>query len=203
MMNLLFLMVSATIRTTTKKTIKSVVGGQERVDVISRCLLNLYRWRKRINNELSLILYLSHPEELSVIRIPMSSIKSKLADELDSIQEVVDILSNPKDFNLNIEKISFEELLRKLASDADFYYFTPEGNLLEEYSMTFESTKSICFVLGSQYDLSQEQEEHLYNLGAVPVSLGKRNYLASHVITIACHYILKMQSSSNKPIFGK
>ena len=201
-MTVFFLIPSTTIRTTSKKTIKSVVGGQERVDVASRCLLNLYRWQKRIDKELSLILYLSHPKELSVIHIPMSSIKSKLKNELDSIKEFLDILSNPKDLDLNIDKIAFEDLLKKLASDTTFFYFTPKGNPLEEYTREFDSTKTICFVLGSQYDLTQEQEEPLYNLGAFPISLGKRHYLASHVITISCYYILKKQSSSNKPIFN-
>ncbi len=202
-MGLLFLMPSVTIRTTTKKTVKSVVGGQERVDVVSRCLLNLYRWQKRINDELSLVLYLSHPEELSVIHIPISSIKSNLKDELDSIEEFLDILSNPRIFDLNIEKISFGDLLKKLASDTTFFYFTPEGTPLEEYTVDFDKKKSVCFVLGSQYDLTKEQEEPLYNLGAFPISLGKRNYLASHVITISCYHILKKQSASNKPIFGR
>ena len=192
-MSLYFLLPSSTIRTETKKTIKSIVGGQERVDVISRCLLNLYRWQKRISQDIYLILYLSHPNELSAIYIPISSVRTELRSELDSVREFLAILYNPKDYGLKYEKISFEELLENLAKNSVFYYFTPEGKSLEEYDEITEKEKSICFVLGSQHDLTQKQEEELYHLGASPISLGKRDYLASHVITIACYYFSKLR----------
>ncbi|NPD89093.1 MAG: hypothetical protein HGN29_10240 [Asgard group archaeon] len=191
-MSLYFLLPSSTIRSETKKTIKSVVGGQERVDVISRCLQNLYRWQKRISLDICLILYLSHPNELSVIHIPISSIKTELRNELDSVREFLAILSNPKDYGLKFEKISFAELLENLAESSVFYYFTPEGKPLEEHDKAIKKEKSICFVLGSQHDLTQKQEEELYNKDASPISLGKRDYLASHVITIACYYFSKL-----------
>ncbi|MHA2308363.1 MAG: hypothetical protein ACXABJ_03715, partial [Candidatus Heimdallarchaeaceae archaeon] len=117
-MSMYFLLTSSTIRSETKKTIKSVVGGQERVDVISRCLLNLYRWQKRINENLHLILYLSHPNELSAIYIPISSIRNELRSELDSVREFLAILSNPKEYRLKFEKISFEGLLENLAKNS-------------------------------------------------------------------------------------
>ncbi len=192
-MSLYFLLPSSSIRSETKKTIKSIVGGQERVDVISRCLQNLYRWQKRISQDIYLILYLSHPNELSAIYIPISSVRTELRNELDSVREFLAILYNPKDYGLKYEKISFEELLETLAKNSVFYYFTPEGKSLEEYDEITEKENSICFVLGSQHDLTQKQEEELYNLGASPISLGKRDYLASHVITIACYYFSKLR----------
>jgi tRNA pseudouridine-54 N-methylase len=191
-MKLHFLLPSSTIRSETKKTLKSVVGGQERVDVIARCLQNLYRWQKRINQDLSLILYLSHPDELSVLIIPLSSIKTDLRSEMDSTKEILDILSNPKGFGLKFEKISFAGLLEILAETNAFYYFSPEGKPIEQYKDEMREEKSICFVLGSQHDLSQEQEEELYKKDTKTISLGKRDYLASHVVTIACHYFLKL-----------
>ncbi len=190
-MRLYFLLPSSTIRSETKKTIKSIVGGQERVDVISRCLLNLYRWQKRTNQDFHLILYLSNPNELSAIYIPISSIRNELRSELDSLRELLAILSNPKEYGLKFEKIFFKELLKNLAKNSVFYYFTPEGKSLEEYDDTTIKEKSNCFVLGSQHDLPQKQEEELFNIGASPISLGKRDYLASHVITIACYYFSK------------
>ena len=192
-MSLYFLLPSSTIRSETKKTIKSIVGGQERVDVISRCLLNLYRWQKRINRDLCLILYLSHPNELSTIYIPISSVKAELRSELDSVREFLAILSNPKEYGLKFEKISFEGLLENLAKNSVFFYFTPEGKSLEEYDETTIKEKSTCFVLGSQHDLTQKQEEELYKKGVYPISLGKKDYLASHVITIACYYFSKLK----------
>jgi tRNA pseudouridine-54 N-methylase len=187
-MSLYFLLTSSTIRSKTEKTIKSVAGGQERVDVVSRCLLNLYRCQRRINREIHLILFLSHPDEQSVINIPLSSIKSKLESELDSVRELLLLLSDPSEYNLTFEKTLFVDLLENLAKESDFYYFTPEGRLIEEYENTFKNEKPICFVLGSQHDLTEEQERILYKYGASPVSIGEKDYLASHVITIACYY---------------
>ena len=192
-MSLYFLLPSSTIRSGTKKTIKSIVGGQERVDVISRCLQNLYRWQKRISQDLYLILYLSHPNELSVIYIPISSVKTELRSEFDSVREFLTILYNPKEYGLKFEKVSFKGLLEDLAKNSVFYYFTPEGKSLEEHDEIIKKEKSTCFVLGSQHDLTQKQESALYALGASPISLGKRDYLASHVITIACYYISKLK----------
>ena len=190
-MGLLFLIPSSTIRTETKKTIRSAVGGQERIDVISRCLLNLYRWQARIKEDISLILYLSHPNELSAIYIPISSVKNKLRNELDSMNEFLTILSDPKDYGLKYESILFEELLDIISKDNDLYYFTPEGESIDSYSKMIKKERSLCFVLGSQHDISKGMEEQLYQLGVSPISLGEKDYLASHVITIACYYLSK------------
>ncbi|MCE7749209.1 MAG: hypothetical protein GPJ51_12500, partial [Candidatus Heimdallarchaeota archaeon] len=89
-MKLIFLIPSSTIRSTTKKTIKSVVGGQERLDVLSRCLLNLSRWNNRINREIELLVYMSHEQEQKVISIPISDRFSTLQNEIDSTYMMLD-----------------------------------------------------------------------------------------------------------------
>jgi len=191
-MSLYFLITSSTIRTQTKKTVKSVVGGQERVDVISRCLFNLYRWQKRMEREIHFVLYLSHPNELSVLYIPISSIKSELKSELDSVKEFLSILLNPLEYNLKFEKVSFLELLEGLSENNVFYYFTPEGNKIQKHEKAFKKEESICFVLGSQHDLTEEHENLLFKFNTSTISLGDKNYLASHVITIACYYLSQL-----------
>lgn len=186
-MDISFLIPSETVRTDSKKTIKSIVGGQERIDVFSRCLLNLYRWKERLNANISLIFYLSHPEELMKISIPLSNINRKIENELDSTREMLKILSKNQNYKIEFEKTNFRKLLNSLARNHGLYYLTPDGLPIKTYEEAIKSESSACFVLGSQYDLTTEQEKILFDLDAKPLSIGNQNYLASHVITLVCY----------------
>ncbi|MHA1865660.1 MAG: hypothetical protein ACTSWZ_04060, partial [Candidatus Heimdallarchaeaceae archaeon] len=88
-MKVTFLVSSPTVQTSTKKTIKGVVGGQERVDVISRCLLNLFYWKKRFGFELSLIMYLAHQDEKKAFFINLLDLDYVIASELDSTDAII------------------------------------------------------------------------------------------------------------------
>jgi len=188
-MNLVFLIPSNTIRTDTKKTIKSVVGGQERVDVLSRCLLNLSRWEERLDSEITLILFLSKPSEQKAFFIPISSLKLDLKTELDSTLKLIELLSVPNEISIPVENISFSDLVKKMSKDSKLYYLTPNGSKLSEMKKISNQKENSCFILGSQYDLTEEQEVFLSRMGAIRISIGKKNYLASHVITIVCHHL--------------
>ncbi len=188
-MNLTFLIPSQTIKSDTKKTVKSVVGGQERVDVLSRCLLNLSRWNRRLNSEINFILYLSSPDEQQAFIIPISSLELELKSEVDSTQELIKILSKPEESGVSKENISFINLIQKLSKDSKLYYLTPDGLEVSELQIKNNQKEKACFVLGSQYDLIEEQEALLSKMGATRISIGKRNYLASHVVTIVCHHL--------------
>ena len=61
----------------------------------------------------------------------------------------------------------------------------PLKNLYDE----IDEKSNLCFVLGSQKDLTEKQEQVLYKNNVVPISLGEKDYLASHVITIICHQL--------------
>lgn len=184
---LTFVVISSTIRTTTEKTIKSVVGGQERFDVLARCLLNLDRWKERLRTDLNFVLYLSHPEEQIALYIQLSKLPYTLKSELDSVITILDIFTKPMDSFFRFVAISFEDLMKSLSETTAIYYLTPDGIPLEEFTAKINQNAELCFVLGSQYDLSEIQEQVLSNLEVVPLSLGKLDYLASHVITIICN----------------
>ncbi|MHA1222007.1 MAG: hypothetical protein ACTSSG_05790 [Candidatus Heimdallarchaeaceae archaeon] len=186
-MKVTFLVSSPTVQTSTKKTIKGVVGGQERVDVISRCLLNLFYWKKRFAFELSLIMYLAHQDEKKAFFINLLDLDYVIASELDSTDAIIKILSNPSSLGVEMKKILFENLIKELAKKYDIYYLTPQGMDVGSLSKTINIKRDLMFVLGSQYDLTERQEQSLFDLNAHQLSLGKENYLASHVITIVCH----------------
>jgi len=168
-----------------------VVGGQERFDVLSRCLLNLYPWKERMNIDISLLFYFSHPNENKALNIPISSLKTTLQNELDSTRELISIISDPTKYGCRYESTSFEDLIISLANQSILCYLSSHGNSLDNTIKTIQNENSLCFVLGSQYDLTEEQEERLSNEGAITISVGEKEYLASHVITIICYYLSK------------
>jgi len=188
-MNLTFLIPSQTIRTNTKKTVKSVVGGQERVDVLSRCLLNLSRWNKRLNSKINFILYLSNLNEQTAFTIPLYSLELEFKSEVDSTKKLVELLSTPEEKGVSKENINFKDLIKKISKNSKLYYLTPYGSEISKLKEKNDKNEKLCFVLGSQYDLTEEQEALLSKMGATRISIGKRDYLASHVITIVCHYL--------------
>ena len=192
-MEIVFLISTQTLRLSSKKTIKSIVGGQERLDVLSRCFLNLHRWKNRLNANLSLIIFLSHPEEKVALTMPFTEIGNSVENEKDSTKLLMNILSEIQESE-EVEIIEFETLLNSLSETYQFYYLTPNGIPIEEIESKADG-RSMCFIIGSQHDLMQNQEETLSNYSTVPVSLGKQDYLASHVITIVCYKLSSLIGS--------
>lgn len=194
-MEVAFLVSSQTLRFGSKKSIKSIVGGQERMDVLSRCFLNLHRWKDKINANLSLIIFLSHPDEQLAITIPHTLSQNIIENEADSTRFLLNILSEVQESAIKIEKISFEALLKSLTKSCKFYHLTLDGLNIDEIENEVNES-GMCFILGSQYDLTQNQEKTLFDFDTIPVSLGKQNYLASHVITIVCYKLCSLNDSS-------
>lgn len=188
-MKLSFVIPSSTLRTTTKKTVKSIAGGQERLDVISRCLLNADRWKSRLTTNVEMIVYLSHPEEQKALFINLEVNSPEINNEFSSTIELLGILKEKKTSISTIDEVSFDEVIKKIAQKSKIYYLSPDGSKLSKDNLKPTKNSSLCFVLGSQHDLSKEQEDVLNEVGVIPISLGSKDYLASHVITIVCYYL--------------
>lgn len=193
-MKLTFLISSPTIRSTSKKSIKSIVGGLERVDVISRCLHNISKWKERFDFPLSLILYLSHPDERSIFSIEINDLSFPINSELSATLALVEIFKNPTHYQVKTHKIDFNDLIKNIAESNKIFLLTQEGIPINDIAHNFNFQSSMCFVLGSQYDLTQKQAENLIESGANTVSLGSKEYLASHVITIVCQHLFQRRS---------
>ncbi len=188
-MNFFFLISSSTIRTSIPKKIKSVVGGQERVDVFSRILLNLCRWKNRYNAKFVVVFYLSHPEENFTFTIPLNLISPPIENELEATEFMVNLLNSPDKLGINIEKQYFFSLLSSLASDCDFFYLTSSGKDISKLDEDSMKSNNLCFILGSQMDLTDTQEENLNKFDPTLISVGDKEYLASHVVSIINHYL--------------
>lgn len=186
-MNFFFLIPSSTIRTSTPKKIKSVVGGQERVDVFARILLNLCRWKDRYDAKLVLVFYLSHPEENLSYTIPIDLISSPIENELEATKFLINLLNSPDELGITIEKQAFSTLLSNLALDCNFFYLTTSGKDISQLDEDSLKSNDLCFILGSQMDLTDAQEEVLNKFNPTSINVGDKEYLASHVVSIINH----------------
>ncbi|MBY8999426.1 MAG: hypothetical protein KGD64_00765 [Candidatus Heimdallarchaeota archaeon] len=193
-MNISFLIPSSTIRFTTPKKIKSVVGGQERVDVYSRILLNLYRWQDRFDADITAIFYLSHLEENLSISISLSNITHQIKTELEATHFIINLFDTPGNFGAKAQKQDFETLLTTLAEKHTLYYLTSSGKDISVLNDEILKSGDLCFILGSQLDLTENQERVLGKFNPFLISVGDREYLASHIITIINHYLFSKYS---------
>jgi tRNA pseudouridine-54 N-methylase len=166
-----------------------VVGGQERVDVFSRILLNLCRWKEKYTAKIVIVFYLSHPEENLTFTIPLDLISSTIETELEANKFMINLLNSPDELGINTEKQDFSTLLSKLASDCKLFYLTSSGKDLTQLDEDFMNSSNLCFILGSQMDLTDTQEENLNKFDPTLISVGDREYLASHVVSIINHYL--------------
>ena len=188
-MTFFFLISSSTIRTSTFKKIKTVVGGQERVDVFSRILLNLHRWKNRCDAKFVVVFYLSHPEENLTFTIPLDFILSPIENELDATKFMINLLNSTDELGIDVKKQDFSSLLSSLASDCSFFYLTSSGKDISQLDEDSMKSNNLCFILGSQMDLTDTQEENLNKFDPTFISVGDREYLASHVVSIINHYL--------------
>ena len=188
-MNIFFLIPSSTIRTSSSKKIKTIVGGQERVDVYSRILLNIFKWKDRTNAKFTLIFYLSHPEENLTYTIPLDNLSISIETELDAMNFMVSILGSSDVYSVKREKQTFSRLLEKLSLRYNFFYLTSSGKDISELDEELTNLINPCFILGSQLDLTENQERDLLKFDPVLTSVGDKEYLASHVIAIINHHL--------------
>ena len=187
--SLIFLLPTFSVKCTEKKSLKALTGGFERVDVLARCLLSAFKWKQRLNFDITFMIYFAHSEEKKLLQIKLSDINRNIVSEVDALGTLIDILNNAVKEN-KFEEISFKKLLSSISKNPyELFYLTSEGQKIEIELKSDDYEKNLCFILGSQDDLSSDQETILEALKARKISLGNKEYLASHVITIVCHHL--------------
>ncbi|UJG40117.1 MAG: hypothetical protein K9W45_09745 [Candidatus Heimdallarchaeum aukensis] len=194
--SLIFLLPTFSVRCTEKKSLKALTGGFERVDVLARCLLSTFKWKPRLNFDVIFMIYFAHSEEKKLLQIKLSDINRNIVSEVDALGTLIDILNNAVKEN-KFEEISFKKLLSSISKKHyELFYLTSEGQKIGVELKSDDYEKNLCFILGSQDDLSSDQETILEALKARKISLGNKEYLASHVITIVCHHLSLLENLS-------
>ncbi len=186
--NLAFIIPSLSLSSTKKGELKSLTGGKERIDVLARCLLNLIRWQKRLIKEvnITLIIYLSNEKEKKALFIELYSLRVPIYSEIDALKVLIDIINSAIENN-TFQNISFSNLIETMADRHSLIiYLKADGTLVSSLKnqLQYEHKKNIFFILGSQDDLTEHQEETLKRYDMLKISIGEKEYLASQVITI-------------------
>ena len=179
-------------------------GTSGRIDVLCRVLNSAFLLSRgfRKNVRVWLLLY-GPPDPPKAIRFEGSKLKVRLnPDERSTAKLIMKALKTGENLRgpgkevevypgLYVSKRTFEDVIRLTLKNSALYYLHEEGRPITD--VPFPS--NVAFVLGDHRGLSQEDEAFLTGL-AERVSVGRKSYLASHVVA---YVNIFLDSLSNPP----
>ncbi|GAB6135159.1 tRNA (pseudouridine(54)-N(1))-methyltransferase TrmY [Thermococcus prieurii] len=111
-----------------------------------------------------------NPDERSTAKLIMKALKA--GEGLKEPGKEVEVYPG-----LYVSNRTFEDVIRLTLKNSTLYYLHEEGRPIERVSFR----GNVAFVLGDHEGLSREDEAFLEGI-AEKVSVGKKSYLASHVV---------------------
>ncbi|NJE76096.1 tRNA (pseudouridine(54)-N(1))-methyltransferase TrmY [Thermococcus sp. ES12] len=111
-----------------------------------------------------------NPDELSTAKLIIRALKA--AENLREPSKEVEVLPG-----IYVSNMTFEDIVRRTLKGSALYYLHEEGKPIAEVSFP----PNVAFVLGDHEGLSREDEVFLSGI-AQKISVGKKSYLASHVV---------------------
>ena len=111
-----------------------------------------------------------NPDELSTAKLIMKALKA--GEGLREPSKELMVLPG-----VYVSNLTFEDIVRRTVKGSSLYYLHEEGTPIGEISFS----RNVAFVLGDHEGLSSEDEGFLEGI-AKKVSVGKKSYLASHVV---------------------
>lgn len=111
-----------------------------------------------------------NPDERSTAKLIMKALKA--GEGLKEPGKEVEVYPG-----LYVSNRTFEDVIRLTLKNSTLYYLHKEGKPIEKASFG----SNVAFVLGDHEGLSREDETFLAGI-AEKVSVGKKSYLASHVV---------------------
>ena len=165
-------------------------GTSGRIDLLCRVLNSAFLLSHgfRKNVRVWLLLY-GPPSPPKAIRFEGSKLKVRLnPDERSTAKLIMKALKAGEDLKepgkeievyhgLYVSNRTFEDVIRLTVKNSALYYLHEEGKPID--NVRFE--KNVAFVLGDHKGLSGEDEAFLDGI-AERVSVGRKSYLASHVV---------------------
>ena len=172
-------------------SLKDLPGTSGRIDLLCRVLnsafLLSHGFRKNVRVWLSLY---GPPNPPKAIRFEGQEIRPKTLnpDELSTAKLIIKALRAGEDLRepskelmvlpgIYVSNMTFEDIVRKTLRSSSLYYLHEEGTPIEKVSFS----QNVAFVLGDHEGLRKEDEAFLRGI-AKKVSVGRKSYLASHVV---------------------
>ncbi len=171
-------------------SLKDLPGTSGRMDLVCRFLnsafLLSHGFRKNVRVWLSLY---GPPNPPKAIRFEGQRMKARLnPDELSTAKLIIKALKAGENLRepgrelevlpgIYVSNLTFEDIVRRTLRSSALYYLHEEGKPIEKVRFP----ANVALVLGDHEGLSREDEAFLTGI-AEKVSVGRKSYLASHVV---------------------
>ncbi|NJE10438.1 tRNA (pseudouridine(54)-N(1))-methyltransferase TrmY [Thermococcus sp. MAR1] len=111
-----------------------------------------------------------NPDELSTAKLIIRALKA--AEGLKGPSKETEVLPG-----IYVSNMTFEDIIRRTLKGSTLYYLHEEGRPITDVSFP----QNVAFVLGDHEGLMEEDEAFLAGI-AQKISVGRKSYLASHVV---------------------
>ncbi|MBS7250597.1 MAG: tRNA (pseudouridine(54)-N(1))-methyltransferase TrmY [Candidatus Freyarchaeota archaeon] len=190
-MKRIFILKASTARTDNKFTIKDLPGTSGRLDVVCRCILSSLLLSK--GHRLDTIFYAvleGPPRPPITVEVNGEKIEELPRDELKValiLKELLNPIKTPTIVSgFRLMNRDFQDLVEEKLRESKTYFLHRTGKNIKEILSVFQNFKTpqLTFILGDHIGLNQNEIEYLEGMGIKPISLGPKEYLGSHCISL-------------------
>ncbi|HID20066.1 MAG TPA: tRNA (pseudouridine(54)-N(1))-methyltransferase TrmY [Methanophagales archaeon] len=176
-------------------TLDDLPGSGGRMDLVARCICNALWISHDLRRDTCIhVVACGTPNPPVVISFYGDRLRGVSPDERNIAAWIKKALaSKRKNPGISIRKLSFQQLIEKLASEGNAFY------ILNEKGIDIDSVKlkgNHVFILGDHEGLPKEEEEFVERFEHEKISLGNVSYLASQCISVV-HYELDKNLKPN------
>lgn len=185
-----FILKANTAVTSPDFSLKDLPGTGGRIDLLCRFLNSAFLLSHGIRKDVRVFMTLyGKPNPPKTIHFEGPKLKVRLnPDERSTALILKKALEVGKDLReptkevevfpgVYVSNMTFEDVVRRVMKDSTLYYLVEDGRPITEV----EFPQNPAFVLGDHIGLSKEDERFLEGI-AEKVRVGRRSYLASHVV---------------------
>jgi tRNA (pseudouridine54-N1)-methyltransferase len=183
-----FILYASKAVTTPDFTLDDLPGSGGRMDLVARCICNALWISHDLRRDTCIhVVACGSPNPPVVISFFGDRLRGVSPDERNIAAWIKKTVAlKKKNPGIRIRKLSFQQLIEKLASEGNAFY------ILNEKGIDIGSVKlkaNPVFILGDHEGLLREEEEFVERFEHEKISLGSISYLASQCISVV-HYEL-------------
>lgn len=183
-----FIVLGHRVSTDGKFTLNDLAGSTGRLDILLRCVNAAFFLSNDLRRDVDIhLILLGEPDPPKTIRLVGSELKYLNPDERSTgalIRNALmqklgneEVRSTP---GIYVSRKGLKEILES-CKGRPIVYLREAGLNIREFVLT----PNFVFVLGGQFDLSEEEENIVFARDPILTSLGPKKLHASHCITVA------------------
>ena len=177
-----------------------LAGGAGRMDILVRCVNSAFVMSHNLRKDAEIYLVLEGGEDApKTVRFQGSTVKYLNPDErstaslirnalLKKVPKEGEISSSPGVF---ISRMSFDDVIDKLAKLGNFVYLKEDGEDCRE----FQFPENPIFVLGDNQDLTEAEEKKLLEQSPSTINVGPYSLHADHCMILVQNELDRRQAA--------